>query len=61
MNELLNVMERLLKEASLYLDLIKTNKRGIRISVELSDTGEVATHTPTEGKTNRIWAGQSRP
>ena len=43
MSELLNVMERLLKEASLYLDLIKTNEGEIRISVELSDTGEVAT------------------
>jgi len=43
MNEFLNVMERLLKEASLYLDLIKTNEREIRISVGLSDTGEVAT------------------
>jgi len=43
MSELLNVMERLLKEASLYLDLIKTNEGEIRISVKFSDTGEVAT------------------
>ena len=43
MNGLLNLIERLLKEASLYLDLIKTNEGEIRISVELSDTGEVAT------------------
>jgi len=43
MSELLNIMERLLKEASLYLNLIKTNEDEIRISVEFSDTGEVAT------------------
>jgi mannose-6-phosphate isomerase-like protein (cupin superfamily) len=45
MNELLSIMDILLKEASLYLDLVKTNKGEIRISVELSDTGEVATLT----------------
>ena len=43
MNKLLKIIERLLKEASLYLDLIKTNKHEIRISIELSDTGEAAT------------------
>jgi len=35
----------LLKEVLLYLDLIKTNKDEIRVSVELLDTGEVATLT----------------
>jgi len=45
MDKLLNRMNMLLKEVSLYLDLIKTNKGEIRISVELSDTGEVATLT----------------
>ena len=36
-------MKKLLKESSPHLDLIKTNKNEIRISVKLSDTGEVAT------------------
>ena len=35
----------LLKEASLYLDLIKSDKGEIRVSVELLDTREVATLT----------------
>ena len=36
-------MKKLLKDASLYMDLIKTDKHEIRVSVELSDTGETAT------------------
>lgn len=45
MSALLGIMNKLLKEASLYLDLIKTNKGEIRISIELLDTREVATLT----------------
>lgn len=45
MNKCLQIMKRLLKDASLYMDLIKINKHEIRISVELSDTGETSTLT----------------
>jgi hypothetical protein len=43
MNKCLQIMRKLLKDASLYLDLIKTDKTEIRVSVELSNTGESAT------------------
>jgi mannose-6-phosphate isomerase-like protein (cupin superfamily) len=43
MNKCLRIIKKLLKEASLYMDLIKTNEYEIRVSVELSDTGEIAT------------------
>ena len=43
MNKCLRIMKKLLKDASLYMDLIKTYKHEIRVSVELSDTGEAAT------------------
>jgi hypothetical protein len=43
MNRCLQMMKELSKDASLYADLIRINKREIRISVELTDTGETAT------------------
>lgn len=43
MNKCLQIMKKLLKDASLYLDLIVTNEHEIRVSVKLSDTGETAT------------------
>jgi mannose-6-phosphate isomerase-like protein (cupin superfamily) len=36
-------MKRLLKDTSPYADLIRTNRHEIRVSVELTDTGETAT------------------
>jgi len=43
MNKCLQIMKELLKDAALYMDLVKTNKHEIRVSVELTDRGETAT------------------
>jgi mannose-6-phosphate isomerase-like protein (cupin superfamily) len=43
MNRCLQIMKGLSKDTSLYADLIRTDKRRIRISVELEDTHETAT------------------
>lgn len=43
MNSCLQIIKKLLKDASLYMDLIKTKRSEIRVSIEFSDTREVTT------------------